>query len=185
MSWASRVARAYSTCSRCCSRGKPYLEHRVYELYAPEKLRVLVVSESPPPGATHSFLYNTSHPDRLRRLLSRVLGVEEWRVPEELRRAGVFWTTAVKCRPPNRRSLEKMADNCAVLLALELEAKPEKVVLLGRLAQKVYEKAVTLYTGEIVWSVYREKHPLYVQRFERSRLEDYIAWLRKLLTARG
>jgi len=153
-------------CRLCSFIDKPPCIHRIYERFLPSKVRVLVVSESPPPGRKPDYLYNLGHSDRLRSVLAIVFQVEQSQVVNELVNKGIFWTTAVKCRPPSKRCIEEMRRNCTWILEEEIrELRPVKIVALGKtawesLAEIKVEKAV----------IEKDYHPLYIARFKRERL---------------
>jgi uracil-DNA glycosylase len=129
------LERRVSSCHRCNFVDKPFLLHRVYS-WLPRRVRVLAIGESPPPGKKVGSLYHLDSFDRLRLSLKLILGVEgEREVLETLKRSSVFLTAAVKCRPPNRESIEEMRRNCLPLLKGELEdLRPRVVVAMGKYA---------------------------------------------------
>ncbi len=180
--WWSRVRTAIANCSSCNDlvSSKPFIEYKVYENYAPSELRVLIVSESPPPGNTQSFLYNTSSFDRLRRLLSRIFGVPENKVLDWLKSRNCFWSMAIKCRPKDKRYVRRMWLNCLPILRLEISARPQVVIALGRIAQRAVKTALANSDYEGI-TIHENYHPLYVQRFMRDYLDDYASWLRGVI----
>lgn len=128
------LERAVASCRRCSFVDQPFLLDRVYT-WLPRRVRVLAIGESPPPGRKVGSLYHLEGFDRLRLSLSLILGVRMEEVLETLRRSSVFFTAAVKCRPPDRKSIEGMRRNCVPLLRGELEAlRPRRVVAMGRFA---------------------------------------------------
>ncbi len=129
------LERRVSSCQLCTFVDKPFLLHRVYS-WLPRRVKVLAIGESPPPGEKVGSLYCLEVFDRLRLSLKLVLGVEgEREVLETLRRSSTFLTAAVKCRPPDRKSIESMRRNCLPLLKGELEdLRPHRVVAMGRYA---------------------------------------------------
>jgi len=167
------VERMIRECKKCRVTGKPFIEHRVYKQFLPSRVRVLVVSESPPPGAKEDYLYNLACRDRLRVALGKAFNVNEKKVPATLMEKRVFWTTAVKCRPPSRKHIEAMRRNCLSILEKEIrELRPQKIVALGTTAWRSISE---LGIKEI--PVVRGYHPLYTIRFRRqelSKLKDLI-----------
>ena len=161
---------ALRSCGRCRVLGRPFLAHRVYELWLPSRVELLLITESPPPGRKADFFYNLSRPDRLRRNMRAILGLEvpEREVPAWLREHGVFLTNAVKCRPPagergyrDERLLRQMALRCARHLALEVAIlRPKHVMALGRIAGLAAEAC-----GLELYAAF--PHPNYVVRFGR------------------
>ncbi len=162
------VERMIRECKKCRVTGKPFIEHRVYKRFLPSRVRVLVVSESPPPGAKEDYLYNLACRDRLRIALGKAFNINEKKVPATLMGKEVFWTTAVKCRPPSRKDIEKMRRNCLSILGEEIrELKPQKIVALGTTAWRSISEL-----GVKSVSVTRWFHPLYVIRFRRRELSQ-------------
>ena len=153
-----------ASCRKCEFVDKPFCTQRVYERFLPKRLRVLVVSESPPPGQKPDYLYNLSHPDRLRRVLAKTFGTQEAQLTSFLVKHGIFWTTAVKCRPPSKKEVEAMRKNCLEVLRLELEKlKPKRVVALGKVALNSLGELGVTPAG-------KHHHPLYLARFRRREL---------------
>lgn len=179
--WWFRIAEAISKCKLCNYVDKPFIKFKVYQKYAPASVKVLIISESPPPGYKEDFLYNLDHRDRLRRVLCRYLSFENGdKLLEFFKSRGIFWSVAVKCRPRDRKNLSKMYRNCRKIALLEVRlAKPEKLILLGSVALKQYRsiKSELNYRSEIIV----ERHPLYVVRFQRYRMEDYFSRLERLI----
>ncbi|MEM0358618.1 MAG: uracil-DNA glycosylase family protein [Candidatus Hadarchaeales archaeon] len=129
-----QLERAVASCKLCPFVDQPFLLDRVYS-WLPPKVKVLAVGESPPPGRKVGSLYHLETFDRLRLSLSLILGVGMEEVLETLRRHSIFFTAAVKCRPPDKKSVERMRRNCVPLLKGELEIlRPERVVAMGRFA---------------------------------------------------
>ncbi len=145
---------------------KPPVKYKIYEEFLPSEVSLLVISESPPPGEKPDYLYNLGHPDRLRSLLSKVLGVPEKEVPAFLKSRGIFWTVAVKCRPRSKRDLKEMERNCLEVLREEIYAlKPRRILALGKVAERGIRKI------EPEFPVSFDRHPLYMARFEREGLK--------------
>lgn len=162
------VQTAIASCGRCKFVDKPPCLHRVYERFLSPRLVTLVISESPPPGPKPDYLYNLGGRDRLRSVLARVFGVDEREVPVFLARHGVFWTTAVKCRPPSRADVEPMRARCVSILRLELEVlRPRRVVALGRAAWRSVEEA-----GASRLLACKHYHPLFLARFMKRGLPE-------------
>ena len=154
-------------CSKCRVVDKPPCIFKVYRKYLPNNLRTLIVSESPPPGLKSDYLYNLSHGDRLRNILAKVFKVNEKEVVNILTKKGIFWTTAIKCRPYSRRELEFMRRNCREILLYEIKSlNPKKIVALGTIAWKTLDE---LNIQDI--QVYKYYHPLYLARFNKQNLE--------------
>ncbi len=161
---------ALRSCERCRVLGRPFLAHRVYELWLPSQVELLLITESPPPGRKADFFYNLSKPDRLRRNMRVILGLEvpEREVPAWLREHGIFLTNAVKCRPPagergyrDEKLLRQMALRCAHHLALEVAIlRPKHVMALGQIAGLAAEAC-----GLELYATF--PHPNYVVRFGR------------------
>ena len=184
---AKRLESRIASCRRCPFVDKPFLLHRVYS-WLPSRVRVLAIGESPPPGRKEGSLYNLESFDRLRLSLSLLLGVRMEEVLETLRSSSIFFTAAVKCRPPDRRSLEGMRRNCVPLLKGELELlRPERVVAMGRFASASVGEILGLRPPEDLRGVVKERkggmevfftpHPNYLFRFGR----DLIGEVRKTL----
>ncbi len=149
---------------------KPPCIFRIYERYLPKDLRTLVVSESPPPGRKRDYIYNLSSRDRLRRVLSKVFGVNESEVINYLMSNGVFWSTAIKCRPLSKSHLKFMRSNCVYVLTEEIRVlKPRRIVALGRYAWESVNEAL-VKAGVPNVDVVKHYHPLYLSRFLRSEL---------------
>ncbi len=163
-------------CKKCVVVDKPPSIFRIYERYVPKPLKTLVISESPPPGRKKNYIYNLGEGDRLRRVLAKVFEVPEENVIDFLMRQGIFWSTAIKCRPISKSKLEEMRRKCVEVLKLELSIlKPRRVVALGKVAIKSISEVPL--AGIKVIEYY---HPLYVVRFRRSELTV----LRKVLLGR-
>ncbi len=163
------VQEAIMRCRRCSYIDKPPCRFRIYENYVPPVVRVLVVSESPPPGRKDDYIYNTSRRDRLRSALAKAFQVPENQVIGVLLEHGVFWSTAVKCRPLSKSVLEEMRRNCLEILTVEVETlRPERIVALGTMAWKSVEDLGL----EERLRVDRHYHPLYLARFQRHRLGE-------------
>jgi len=175
------VEKLVRECRKCRFIDKPFLTHGVYERYRGIAIEVLVISESPPPGNKPDFLYNTGHRDRLRKVLSKYLGIEEERLLEEMRNRGVLWDMAARCRPPSKRDVVAMAMNCTSVTIAEIEAlKPRTVIALGTVARKQLSRALSACSYKPV-EVYEERHPLYVVRFAKSEAPKYFAKLGKAM----
>ncbi len=162
---------ALEACRKCDFIDKPFLVHGAYEWWLPGEVKLLLIAESPPPGQKPDFFYNLGAPDRLRRNLKAILGLEvpDTEVPRWLRESGIFLTSAVKCRPirpggwaRDERLLRQMALNCTAILDLELRAlRPKKVVVMGKVAE--------LASGTLGLRPYRTfPHPNYIVRFRRE-----------------
>ncbi len=175
---AKRLEAAVGSCRRCRFVDQPFLLDRVYS-WLPRKVRVLAVGESPPPGRKAGSLYHLEAFDRLRLSLSLILGVRMEEVLETLRRHGVFFTAAVKCRPPDRKSIEGMRRNCVSLLRGELEAlRPRRVVAMGRFASASVCELLGLCPPDdqrtLSWTragereVFFTPHPNHLFRFRRE-----------------
>ena len=166
----SELLEALAACDRCPALGRPFLEHDVYGRWLPERVRLLLITESPPPGRKPDFFYNLARPDRLRRNMRSILGlvIPEREVPGWLKEHGIFLTNAIKCRPPagrqsyrDERLLRQMALSCSRLLALEIAVlRPERVMALGRIARLAAEACGLELHASF-------PHPNYVVRFAR------------------
>lgn len=160
------VQEVICSCKKCVVVDKPPCIYRIYDEYLPGKVRVLVVSESPPPGFKSDYIYNVSRRDRLRQVLAVVFGVPQDRVTDLLVENGVFWSTAVKCRPVSKGYIESMRRNCVDILDLEIKhLTPKKILALGVVAWKSIEE---LNVEGI--PIVKHYHPLYLARFDRGRL---------------
>lgn len=184
---ARKLERAVGSCRLCRFVDQPFLLDRVYS-WLPERVRVLAIGESPPPGRKVGSLYHLEGFDRLRLSLSLILGVRMEEVLETLRRHGVFFTAAVKCRPPDRRSIEGMRRNCVPLLQGELETlRPRRVVAMGRFASASVCELLGLSPPDdqraISWTrvgereVFFTPHPNHLFRFRR----ELCPWVREVL----
>jgi len=166
-------------CRTCRYVDKPFIEHYVYHRYS--EVRVLIVSESPPPGAKKDFLYNLGHSDRLRKTLSKFFGIDEGKLLETLFRKGVLWDMAARCRPPSKRDVYAMARRCSYVTKLVVEEyKPFRIVALGRVAGEQLRsvlKSCSYVPREVVY----DHHPLYVVRFRRDCAAEYFNRLRSLI----
>ena len=164
---AHEVHDVIASCDRCSFIDKPPCIYKVYERFLPDNVRVLVVSESPPPGYKHSYIYNLDYNDRLRRVLAKTFHVPEGKLIEYLMKNNIFWTTAVKCRPLSKKHIEYMRRNCLDILSFEINIlKPEKITALGRTAWRSIDE---LRIKDI--SVRKYYHPLYLARFMGDGLE--------------
>ncbi|RLI08278.1 hypothetical protein DRO32_02520 [Candidatus Bathyarchaeota archaeon] len=167
------LVRELGTCSRCPLVDRPFLIHDAHRRWAPPALKLLLITESPPPGRKQDFFYNLGRPDRLRRNLKAILGlgVAELQVPSWLKEHGAFLTNAIKCRPirPGGRArdeglLRRMALNCSAILARELEVlRPRRVMVFGRIAQLSSE-----VLGLEPYAVF--PHPNFLVRFRRDMI---------------
>lgn len=177
-----RVAELVGGCAVCggLSLGKPCLDHGIYTRYMPEGPLVLVVSESPPPGRKESYLYNTNVRDNLRVAIAKALSVNEAEVPELLKRRGILWSTAVKCRPVRKEYLEVMRRNCVPLLRAELELlRPVATVALGRTARASFKSLGIRPDLE-------DNHPLYyTRRGDTASLRTLLLKVLGLAEGRG
>jgi uracil-DNA glycosylase len=173
-----RLEEGIRKCNLCNYVDKPFLKQSVYS-WLPEKVRVLAIGESPPPGRKEGSLYNLQRFDRLRLSLSLILKVEPREVLQFLRRSGVFFTASVKCRPPTRKSLPEMRKNCVPRLIEEIEVlRPQKIVAMGRFAStsigEIYKIPVPRELTKISSARCRDleifftPHPNYVFRFARE-----------------
>ena len=173
-----RLEAGVQRCNRCNYVDKPFLEHAVYS-WLPEKVRVLAVGESPPPGKKESSLYNLNKFDRLRLSLSLILGVEQKEVLDCLKRSGIFFTASVKCRPPTRKDLPQMRRNCVPRLIEEIEVlKPSRIVAMGRFAAlsigEIFNIEVPPDLTKLTstrcqnFEIFFSPHPNYIFRFGRE-----------------
>lgn len=156
----NEIVNRIERCDRC--RGvyvdKPCIIHNIYARYMPSKPLTLVVSESPPPGFKHDYLYNISNRDRLRNVLARVFNIDSSDVIGYLFNKHVFWSTAVKCRPLSKKYIEVMRRNCREILGLEINVlKPGILVALGKIASKSFSE-LSLKPD------FEAHHPLYYSR---------------------
>ncbi len=162
------VEDAVSSCRTCLFVDKPFIKYGVYRERVPVETRVLVVSESPPPGYKEDYLYNIGCRDRLRIVLAKALGVREDEVLSYLYDNGIFWTTAVKCRPESKRNLEFMRKNCVRMLKLEIEVlKPKVILCLGEVAWRSISELINVIDAGVI---VKWHHPLYIARFRRQSL---------------
>ncbi|NPA96788.1 MAG: hypothetical protein GXO32_04220 [Crenarchaeota archaeon] len=175
------VERAVASCRRCSYVSKPYVEFGVYRMYMGRGIRVLVVSESPPPGNKSDFLYNLGHRDRLRATLAKFFGYSEEGLLEAMVDRGVFWDMAARCRPRSKRGVSSMARNCDSVAKLVLETlRPRRIVALGAVAREQVRRVLrSASLGSV--EVFEDYHPLYVVRFKRSEAKQYFERLRELL----
>ncbi|NPB00845.1 MAG: hypothetical protein GXO10_05670 [Crenarchaeota archaeon] len=172
---AITIIKEIESCHRCSIVDKPYVKYSPYLKYLPEKINILVISESPPPGKKNDFIYNLSCRDRLRRVLAHTLEIEEEQVPSFLKKNNIFWTTAVKCRPLNKNLIEEMRRRCVRILRREIEIlNPRIIVALGKIAWKSIDEISPSIT------IIKEYHPLYIWRFQKDRLLN----IRNILTMR-
>ena len=186
---AVRLEELIASCQRCRVVDKPYVKYGVYG-WLPRRVKTLAIGESPPPGKKEGLLYNLQAFDRLRLSLKLVLNLQaDGEVLETLRRLQVFFTAAVKCRPPSLRSLQAMRPNCVYLLREELRLlKPSRVVAMGRTAAASLSEILNLKPPETVREIVKLKvggfevaftpHPNYLFRFGRH----LIPQVRSLLT---
>lgn len=166
-----------SSCHKCPYVDKPYIKFNVYDLYENIVVNTLVISESPPPGNKESFIYNLSHSDRLRKVLSKYFGLSEEELLSKFLGLGIFWDMAIRCRPRSKRDLSLMRKNCMFITKCVIELlKPKKLILLGTIARKQYEYLIRYLTYKPK-EVLIEKHPLYIVRFEERRSTRYFRWL--------
>ncbi len=169
---ASTLEEVINSCHRCVFVDKPFVRYCIYRRFLPEKVRTLVVSESPPPGTKPDHLYNLSTRDRLRRFLARVLKLQsDTEVVKYLLSKGIFWTNAVKCRPVTRRYIEHMRRNCLHVLKLEIEMlRPAKIVAAGVVAQRSIRE-LGVNSSFKVCEIY---HPLYISRFRKDLEKVFV-----------
>lgn len=169
MSVGSYIQEVISKCSKCLVVDKPPCVFKIYERYLPKELITLVVSESPPPGRKQDYIYNLESRDRLRRVLGEVLGIDEGEVINYLMNHGIFWSTAVKCRPISKSYLRGMRRNCVYVLTEEIKRlRPKRIVALGRYAWESVDEALTKLNLRI--NVVKHYHPLYLRRFMKWKL---------------
>jgi uracil-DNA glycosylase family 4 len=166
------------SCRLCRYVDKPFLKSSAYN-WLPERVRVLAIGESPPPGKKEGSLYNFQVFDRLRLSLSFILKVKMEEVLETLREAGVFFTASVKCRPPDRKSLTEMRKNCVAKLAKEIQLlAPRRIVAMGKFASCSICEILNLAPPSTLnkissfrWQgveIFFTPHPNYVFRFARD-----------------
>ncbi len=162
---AVKIIKEIENCHKCHIVDKPYIIYGPYVKYLPNQVKILVVSESPPPGYKNDFIYNVSCRDRLRNVLSYIFNVPENVVPEYLKRNNIFWTTAIKCRPVSKSYLEDMRKKCVIILRREIELlRPSVIIALGKIAWKSIDEISPQVP------VLRDYHPLYVWRFCRDSI---------------
>ena len=155
------------SCNKCIYIDKPPCIYRIYEKFLPRRVKTLVISESPPPGLKKSYIYNLNYTDRLRRVLAKAFNITQDKVINLLLENSIFWTTAIKCRPPTFKHLEVMRRNCLEILRIEIEIlKPKKIIALGK---RVAWKSVDQLNIKCV-KVMKEHHPLHIVRFKREKL---------------
>lgn len=174
-------------CGLCDYVDKPFLEHGVYS-WLPERTKILAIGESPPPGKKVGSLYNTGAFDRLRLSLAFILGVPQEKVLERLRGRGIFFTASVKCRPPDRKSIEEMRRRCVPLLRGEIRAlQPRRVLAMGRFAASSVCEIFGLEPPPCLKEIRRVKrgsaeiffapHPNYIFRFGRGLAPELASLL--------
>ena len=164
-----RLHEAIENCHKCKFIDKPPCKFMIYHRFLPSKVKTLVISESPPPGFKDSYIYNLNCRDRLRNVLAKAFNVSESEVVGILIDHGVFWTTAIKCRPPSFRDLEFMRRNCLDILRFEIEVlKPNRILALG--SRVAWKSIRDLKVASI--PVIMDYHPLYIARFRRDRLKS-------------
>ena len=170
MAWEG-LEELVASCRRCPHVGKPFVEHQVYRLWLPEEIKLLIVTESPPPGQKEDFFYNLSKPDAMRRNFMVILGLEgmsDTEVPRWFKGRGAFITNAIKCRPirpegryRDPRLLTEMTLNCTHVLELEVELlRPKKIIAMGTYAQ--------LSVSRLGLPHEKLYHPNYLARFRRD-----------------
>ncbi len=159
------------SCDKCSTVvDKPYVLYNPYRRYLPNRVRLLIISESPPPGHKRDFIYNLESRDRLRNVMSRILEVRDVELPEYLKNNGIFWSTAIKCRPLDKRYLEDMRKKCVDILRHEIELlRPNAILALGRVAWRSIDECLRDSPMRSI-TVYRHYHPLYLYRFRRDKL---------------
>ena len=179
---ARALRSAVEKCGLCRCVDKPVVKYRAYEKWLPDRVRVLAVTESPPPSTSSSFFYNLATFDRLRLSLKTILGVrdmDDYEFLRLLRDKGVFITNAVKCRPLSRREIPAMRRRCTWVLKRELELlKPERIIAMGKTASASLSEVLNVrITEKVVYTLsYRlggvelvvAPHPNYVFRFRRD-----------------
>ena len=165
---AKLISMLIKNCKKCSYVDKPPCIFKIYEKFLPKRLKTLVISESPPPGAKRDYLYNLENNDRLRKVLAKAFGCKEKDVVKLLIKNNVFWTTAIKCRPLSFKNLEEMRKNCLEILKKEIEIlKPKRIVVLGKRVGWKSIKELSIKNIEIK----KEFHPLYLARFKKERIK--------------
>ncbi len=161
-----------SKCNKCAFVDRPFIEYKIYRRYLPSKVKILIISESPPPGEKPDHLYNLSSRDRLRKFLLKMLKLEdEESLIQYFLNNNIFWTNAIKCRPPSRSYIERMRRNCLEILKKEVELiRPTKIIAAGLTAQRSV-RDLRLHEKFRVICTY---HPLYIARFRRDLIAEFI-----------
>lgn len=156
---------------------KPCLTHNIYHKFMPSRLAALVVSESPPPGNKKDYLYNIFNRDNLRDVLAKILGLNNSEVVYYLVSKRIFWTTAVKCRPRDKNSIEAMRKNCVNILRFEINTlNPSLIVAFGKTAQKSIREIRPRA------EVFETNHPLYYKYCQKlSELKYFFEKLIKTI----
>lgn len=181
------------SCKECDFVDKPMVKYRAYLDWLPERVEVLAVGESPPPGQKETTFYNTSRFDLFRMCMKLVAGVEgDAELLGFFKSRSIFVTAAVKCRPRSREGVEEMRRRCLPMLKAELRLlAPRRVVAMGRVASssvselldarppsQLAEVGAAVAEGmEVVFA----PHPNYVFRFRR----DLVPRLREALFNRS
>jgi len=180
-----RLEKAIKNCRACSFVDKPFVTYGAYRKWLPEKVRVLAVGESPPPGRKRCFFYNLAQFDRLRLSMRLITGKREEELLRWLKRRGIFITAAVKCRPPKPSDITSMRKKCERWLRMEIELlRPERIVAMGRTAVRSLCTVLGLREPDSVRDLVEvEKrgyriafgpHPNYVFRFRRDISKDYL-----------
>ncbi len=163
-------------CEECRVVDKPYVKFEVYRKYLPDRVKILIISESPPPGDKEDFIYNLNRKDRLRSTLSQIFNIDDNLIPSLLKKLRIFWTTAVKCRPIDKSYIERMRRKCLKILKIEIDVlNPEYLIALGKVAWRSVEEL------NVGIPVVKHYHPLYLRRFMRDRLLDIKYIIFKIL----
>lgn len=125
-----------ASCNLCSFVDKPMVKYRSYIEWLPEKVKVLAIGESPPPGTKESIFYNLSSFDRFRESMKLILGLSgDVEVLKYFKQRGTFVTPSVKCRPQSREEVWTMRKKCTSILEKELKLlKPSRVLAMGRAA---------------------------------------------------
>lgn len=157
-------------CKLCNFIDKPFLIFDVYKKMLPEKTKILIVVESPPPGKKEDFFYNLQKFDRLRRNFEIIFRTKD--IISFLKKKGIFVTNAIKCRPlrgkksyRDEKILFEMAENCSKFLKEEIGIlKPEHIIAMGKIAK--FSLSLIKMKPDYIFP-----HPNYLVRFKRKELE--------------
>lgn len=187
---AFKLTELIASCKACSTVDKPLIKYGAYTKWLPERVKVLAIGESPPPGCKETVFYNLGLFDRFRLSMKLVLGLnDDEGILKLFKSKGVFVTGAVKCRPPSRDFLEEMRKRCVSLLRAELELlKPNRVVAMGKTAAASISELLGVKRSFKVDELFELKqgnlhvvftpHPNYIFRFRR----DLAPKLKALLT---